>query len=182
VSSPDAADRVVILDRDGTLVIDRGYLDDPAGLEFEPGAAEALRRLYSHRYRLVVISNQSGVGRGYFALDTLEAMNARLAVMVREAGARLEGIYTCPHAPRENCDCRKPAVGLMTRAAADLGFNPASAIVIGDKETDVEFGRNAGAMTVLIAADGPPPTIRVRPDVVAPNLLEAARSVIALRD
>ncbi|MFI4868873.1 MAG: D-glycero-alpha-D-manno-heptose-1,7-bisphosphate 7-phosphatase [Steroidobacterales bacterium] len=131
-------DKVVILDRDGTMVIDCAYLDDPAGLEFLPSAAEGLRWLSSRGYRVVVITNQSGVGRGLFPIERVYAM---------EAGARLEYIYFCPHAPDAGCDCRKPALRLMTRAAAELGFDPASAIVIGDKESDVEFGRRAGAVT-----------------------------------
>jgi D-glycero-D-manno-heptose 1,7-bisphosphate phosphatase len=179
VNGPDASDRVVILDRDGTVVVDRGYLDDPAGLEFEPGAAAGLQRLYSHGYRLIVVTNQSGVGRGFFTLECVEAMNERLKVMVEDAGARLEGIYFCPHAPDAACACRKPALGLLTQAAADLGFNPSSAIVIGDKESDIEFGRRAGAMTILIAANAQAPNVLMRADVVAPNLMEAARAVIS---
>lgn len=172
-----AVDKVAILDRDGTIVVDRGYLDDPAGLEFEPGAAEGLNWLYSHGYRLVVITNQSGVGRGYFPAERLDAMNARLNLMVEEAGARLEGIYACPHSPDAGCACRKPALGLMTRAAADLGFDPASAVVIGDKESDIEFGRRAGATTILISGNAPTSHVRVKPDIVAPNLMEAARAL-----
>ena len=171
------ADRVVILDRDGTIVIDRGYLSDPAGLEFEPGASDGLKWLYSHRYRLVVITNQSGVGRGYFSLERLEAMNARLNAMVENAGARLERIYSCPHAPDAGCACRKPALGLMTRAAADLGFNPAAVVVIGDKESDVEFGHRAGAATILIAAAGRRAQILSKPDLIAANLMDAALAV-----
>jgi D-glycero-D-manno-heptose 1,7-bisphosphate phosphatase len=181
MSAAGAADKVVILDRDGTLVIDRGYLDDPEGLEFEPGAVEGLKWLYSHDYRLVVITNQSGVGRGLFTLQRLEEMNARLNIMVNDVGARLEGIYYCPHAPDAGCACRKPALGLLRRAAADLGFSPASSIMIGDKESDIEFGRRAGATTILIAAGAPTVDLRVRPDLVAPNLIEAARAVTSLR-
>src|ERR1700679_243694 len=166
----NADDRVVVLDRDGTLVIDRGYLSDPDGLEFEPGAAAALQWLYSHGYRLVVVSNQSGVGRGLFTLERLASMNARLNAMVEALGARLEGIYCCPHAPDAGCACRKPAPGLLLRAASDLGFKPESAVVIGGKESDVEFGRLAGATTIRIATDGQSEPGRTRPDSVAANL------------
>lgn len=175
------ADRVVILDRDGTIVVDRGYLSDPTGLEFESGASAGLKWLCSHGYRLVVITNQSGVGRGYFSLERLEAMNARLNAMVENAGARLERIYSCPHVPDAGCACRKPALGLMTRAAADLGFNPAAVVVIGDKESDVEFGHRAGAATILIAAAGRRAQILSKPDLIAPNLMEAARAVTSPR-
>ena len=176
MNADPAPDKVVILDRDGTLVIDRGYLDDPKGLEFEPGAAGGLKRLHSHGYRLVVITNQSGVGRGFFPMERLEAMNVRLCAMVAESGARLAGIYSCPHAPEEACTCRKPEQELMRRAAAELGFDPKAAVVIGDKESDIEFGRRAGATTILIAA--PAPTGReTRADFIAPDLEAAARIV-----
>jgi D-glycero-D-manno-heptose 1,7-bisphosphate phosphatase len=174
-------DKVVILDRDGTIVVDHGYLDDPARLEFEPDAAQGLQCLYSNGYRLVVISNQSGVGRGLFTLEQLAAMNARLNAMVEESGARLEGIYCCPHVPDDVCACRKPAQGLMLQAAADLGFNPKSAVVIGDKGSDIEFGRAAGARTILIAANAAgthdPLAAGPRPDFVSANLLHAARAL-----
>jgi len=174
-------DKVVILDRDGTVVIDRGYQSDPALLEFEPGAAAGLRLLSERGYRLIVITNQSGVGRGFFTLDQLHAMNARLNIMVESAGARLERIYFCPHAPAADCDCRKPSLGLLKLAASELGFDPASAIVIGDKETDVEFGRRAGATTVLIAGAPRAPHSSTRADIVAPNLLEAAKALTSVR-
>jgi D-glycero-D-manno-heptose 1,7-bisphosphate phosphatase len=109
-------------------------------------------------------------------------MNVRLKVMVEEAGARLEGIYYCPHAPGDGCLCRKPAPGLLLQAASDLGFNPASAVIIGDKESDIEFGRRAGARTVLIATNAPAPHVRTRADVVAVNLMEATQAVTSLRD
>lgn len=176
MSADPAPDKVVILDRDGTLVIDRGYLDDPKGLEFEPAAAEGLKWLHSHGYRLVVISNQSGVGRGFFPMDRLEAMDARLRVMVAETGASLAGIYSCPHAPEAACTCRKPEQELMRRAAAELGFDPKAAVVIGDKESDIEFGRRAGATTILIAAQAPIDP-RTRADFIAPDLEAAARIV-----
>ncbi len=178
MNAPSVSDKVVILDRDGTVVLDRGYLSDPAGLEFEPGAAEGMRLLYAQGYRLIVVTNQSGVGRGFFALERVLAMNERLHVMVEAAGAKLAGIYVCPHAPEAGCACRKPEQGLMLQAAAELGFDPASAVVIGDKESDIEFGLRAGAKTVLIAARPPGSPSRVVPHVIAPNLIEAARAVI----
>jgi D-glycero-D-manno-heptose 1,7-bisphosphate phosphatase len=181
VDSASPVDKVLILDRDGTLVIDRGYLADPAGLEFVAGAAEGVHWLYSRGFRLVVISNQSGVVRGYFSHERLQAMNARLNAMVELAGARLEGIYCCPHAPDAGCPCRKPALGLMTQAASELRFNPASAVVMGDKESDIEFGRSARAATILIAAKSPQTQLRVQPDIIAPDFTAAARAAATLR-
>jgi len=171
-----SSDRVVILDRDGTIVIDRGYLSDPDGLEFMPTAAEALRLLFDHKYRLVVVTNQSGVGRGLFSMDRLDAMNARLEAMVADAGARLTKIYYCPHTPEANCHCRKPNLGLMQQAAAELKFDCRKSFVVGDKDSDIEFGIRAGARTILLAAQpssGPTATL------VVPTLLQAAKYIIA---
>ena len=179
MSSVTKSDRVIILDRDGTIVIDRGYLGDPDGLEFEPGAAEALRLLETHGYRLVVITNQSGVGRGLFPLQRVHEMNARLETMVLDAGAHLEAIYFCPHAPDDGCVCRKPAQGLMANAVDQLRFDPTRAVVIGDKESDIEFGRLAGAMTILISAESAAASNQVQPDGVAPDLLSAVHQLIA---
>ena len=144
--------KVVILDRDGTIVIDRNYLSDAAGLEFLPGAAEGLRAMHEQGYRLIVITNQSGVGRGLFSLQSLEQMNLRLQEMFQSSGARLERIYFCPHRPDEHCQCRKPNTQLLKDAAAELGFEPSRAVVIGDQDSDVEFGKRAGAVTILVAA------------------------------
>ena len=165
------AHRVVLLDRDGTLVVDRHYLSDPGGLEFLPGAPEGLRRLHERGYRLVIISNQSGVGRGLLSLQQLRAVNARLAEMVRSIGAQLAGVYCCPHRPEEGCPCRKPGTLLVEQAARELGFDPRAAFVVGDKASDVELGRRLGAVSILIGSLALPGTF---PDHVVPDLREAA--------
>jgi D-glycero-D-manno-heptose 1,7-bisphosphate phosphatase len=171
-------DHVVILDRDGTIVIDRGYLADPDGLEFLPTVPEALRWLYAHGYQLVVATNQSGVGRGLFSIDKVEAMNARLHQMVEGIGARLSRIYFCPHGPESNCDCRKPNIGMMEQAAAELHFNPRKSVVVGDKESDIEFGSRAGAKTILLAAE--PPASGTAATMVVATLLQAATFITSL--
>jgi D-glycero-D-manno-heptose 1,7-bisphosphate phosphatase len=168
--------KVVILDRDGTIIVDRDYLDDPAGLSFLPGAAEALQWLHTHGFRLVVVTNQSGVARGRFGLERLALIHQRFAEMVALAGAHLEGIYFCPHGPDDGCDCRKPNTGLLEQAASELGFDLSSVIVVGDKESDIELGRRVFAPTILIAAaaTGRPETAA---DFVANDLREAARVI-----
>jgi len=174
----DAA-KVAVLDRDGTIVVDRHYLDDPDGLEFLPGAALGLQSLHSRGYRLVVVTNQSGVGRGLYPMDCVLAMNVRLRAMVQAIGAELAAIYVCPHAPLDHCSCRKPGQALMLRAAAELSFEPRRAVVIGDKPSDVEFARRAGALSVLIAAAAPAADWRYRPDLVCPDLSVAADALEA---
>jgi D-glycero-D-manno-heptose 1,7-bisphosphate phosphatase len=172
----EAAPRTVILDRDGTIVVDRDYLDDPAQLQFLPGALEGLRLLRERGHRLVVVTNQSGVGRGRFPLARVAEVHARLGHLLREAGAAIDGIYYCPHRPEDRCECRKPKPALVLQAAAELGFEPAASVVIGDKSSDIELGRNLGATTMLVSAtgrtsDGTP----AAPDYVVRDLLEAAR-------
>lgn len=168
----------VVLDRDGTVVVDRDYLDDPDALEFLPGAAEALRRLHRRGYRLVVISNQSGVGRGRFSLERLQQINARLLQMVRAAGADLAGIYCCPHRPEEGCACRKPGTQLLLQAAGELGFDPKAAVVVGDKASDVELGKRVGAVTMWIRDDrGRGSRPEPHADHVVPDLAAAARLI-----
>ena len=164
------------------MVFDRVYLNDPAGLEFLPGAAEGLRLLHERGYRLVVISNQSGVGRGLITLPQLDAMNVRLSAMVEAAGARLTGIYCCPHTPEDHCDCRKPGTALVLQAAAELGFDPRDAVMIGDKDSDIECGRRVGAATVLITAEKALGSKDLQADAAAADLVGAACAVFALRE
>jgi D-glycero-D-manno-heptose 1,7-bisphosphate phosphatase len=175
VSQRDA-DKVVVLDRDGTIVLDRHYLSDPAGLEFLPGAAEGLREMSAAGYRLLVITNQSGIGRGLITLASMQQMNERLTQMVAGAGAHLERIYFCPHRPEEHCDCRKPRPTLLLRAASELGFTPAKAVVIGDKASDIEFGAAVGATTMLISAASGAGGAHAA-DYVVRDLAEAARTL-----
>ena len=174
--NPATTRQVVVLDRDGTIVIDRGYLDHADGLEFLPRAAEGLQKMADQGHRLIVITNQSGVGRGLIPLARLHEMNVRLIQMVREVGAHIERIYFCPHRPEDHCACRKPQIQLMSEAASELGFEPAAAVVIGDKGSDMEFGRRAGAATILIssspAGSGPVP---IRADFIAADLVAAAQ-------
>lgn len=145
----------MVLDRDGTINIDRHYISDPAQLEFLPNAARGLQRLQALGCRLVIITNQSGVGRGYFLLEDLERVHRRLREMIAGLGVTIEGIYFCPHRPDEGCACRKPGTELMERAARELGFDPAESVVIGDKVSDVEFGKAVGARTLLISPEMP---------------------------
>jgi D-glycero-D-manno-heptose 1,7-bisphosphate phosphatase len=166
--------KVVVLDRDGTIVVDRHYLADPDDLKFEAGAESGLRKMSEMGFRLVVITNQSGIARGFLSLPRLEEIHERLRQMLHSIGVRLEGIYFCPHAPGEGCECRKPNLGLMRQASAELGFDMSESIVIGDKDSDVEFGRRAGALTLQIGKPESQLQSATTPDHVVVNLKEAA--------
>jgi len=167
----------VAFDRDGTLIVDKNYLSDPALVELLPGAREAMDELRAAGYGIVLVTNQSGVGRGYFSLRSVEDVHARLRELVGE----FDGIYICPHAPEEACYCRKPRPGMLVQASRELGFDLSQCTVIGDKDVDVDLARNAGARAVLVTtgygaqhlAEG-----RVQPDYVAANLGGAVRWIL----
>ena len=144
------AKRYVLLDRDGTVNVDRGYLNDPDELELIRGAGPALARLREQGFGLVIVSNQSGIGRGFLDDVDLGRIHARLAELLAMDGTALDGIYCCPHLPTDRCACRKPETALVDRAAADHGFDPAESFVVGDKACDIELGRRLGATTILV--------------------------------
>jgi D-glycero-D-manno-heptose 1,7-bisphosphate phosphatase len=140
----------VLIDRDGTLNVEKQYLSHPDQLEFIPGSAQALKRLEDRGIGVCVLTNQSAIARGYFDQAQLNKVHERLVKLLANYGVALKGIYYCPHAPDDNCDCRKPMPGMIFRAMADHHFNASHAWVIGDKESDVQMGRAVGAKTILV--------------------------------
>jgi D-glycero-D-manno-heptose 1,7-bisphosphate phosphatase len=166
---------LALIDRDGTIIIDKVYLSDPEGIEFAPGAIEGLQLLRDAGFVLVLITNQSGIARGYFDLATLAQIHNRLQCMLAVNEVRLEAIYFCPHGPDDGCDCRKPAPGMVTKAMLDLGFAPDEVVFIGDSDADMGAAAAAGVKGVRVAADGRVPLINV-----AHDFLEAARRACAL--
>ncbi|HEX7840169.1 MAG TPA: HAD family hydrolase [Kofleriaceae bacterium] len=133
----------LLLDRDGTLIADVGYPRDPARVEPMPGAFEALRALKAS-FALVIISNQSGIGRGLITQAEARAVHDRVVDVFGRAGIQFAGAYYCPHAPDAGCPCRKPAPGLLLDAARDLGLDLAGSVMLGDKASDVAAGLAAG--------------------------------------
>ncbi len=163
----------VFLDRDGTLIVEKHYLRDPAGVEPLPGTTAALRRLRDLGYRLVVVTNQSGVGRGYFRQEEVDAVHARLEALLASEGVRLDGVYCCPHRPEDHCGCRKPGTGLVERACRDLDLDPVVSAMVGDKACDIELGSRCGMATVLVQT-GDGATETCTPDVTVADLTAAA--------
>jgi D-glycero-D-manno-heptose 1,7-bisphosphate phosphatase len=166
----------VFLDRDGTINEDTGYVSDPDDLRVLPGAAEAIKRLNEEGIKVIVITNQSGVGRGYFTASDLRAVNERLEELLRLDGALLDGIYYCPHRPDERCGCRKPETGLIVRAASDHGIDLKRSFVVGDKAADVGMAKRAGARGILVLTGmGAEEKERLeeRADFVAKDILNA---------
>jgi D-glycero-D-manno-heptose 1,7-bisphosphate phosphatase len=170
-----APKRLALIDRDGTIIVDKVYLRDPDGIEFAPGAIEGLRLLRNAGFALVLITNQSGIARGYFDAATLGRIHDRLKSMLAAEDLRLEAIYFCPHGPDDGCDCRKPAPGMVTKAMRDFGFRPEEVVVIGDSDADMGAAAAAGVKGVRVAAGGRSALIGA-----APDFLEAARRACAL--
>lgn len=142
--------KYILLDRDGTIIYDKHYLSDPAGVELLPGAIEGLHKMVEMGFGLAVLTNQSGVGRGYYDEASVHACNGRMEDLLKPHGIEFDGIFFCPHTPDEACNCRKPAPGLMEQAAEALSFDPRESFMIGDKEADMGVGRNTGATTILV--------------------------------
>lgn len=179
VENPKAR-RCVFLDRDGVLNVERHYLSDPKDVELLPGVIEGLRQLQALGLYLVVVTNQSGIGRGYFELKTLDAIHGRLESLLARGGVHLDGIYYCPHHPADGCRCRKPNTLLAERAANDLGFSIRESFMVGDKPCDIEFGNQISATTFLVTTGYGREVLEsqaTRPDYAAADLIEVASLV-----
>ncbi|MGH8127514.1 MAG: D-glycero-beta-D-manno-heptose 1,7-bisphosphate 7-phosphatase [Gammaproteobacteria bacterium] len=143
--------RLIVLDRDGVINIDReDYVKSPEELKFIPGSLDAMARLTQAGYDLVIATNQSGIGRGLYSREDVEAIHRRLIRHAARHGARISGIYVCPHAPLADCECRKPAPGLLKRIANDFTLDPAKLIMIGDTSKDMQAARAVGARPILV--------------------------------
>jgi D-glycero-D-manno-heptose 1,7-bisphosphate phosphatase len=183
------AQRAVFLDKDGTLIEEVPYNVDPALIRFLPGTADGLCALHAAGFRLIVVSNQSGVAHGYFAEEALAAVEARLRDLFAAAGVPLAGFYYCPHHPdgsvpeyAVSCVCRKPFPGLILRAAREHGIDRARSWFVGDILHDIEAGHRAGCRAILIANGNE--TVWERspartPDALAADLAEAAGIIIS---
>ena len=146
------ARRAVFLDRDGTIIDDVGYPRDIAEIRFVENCLEALAALHRCGFALVIVSNQSGVGRGLITVDEMAAFHAAVAEQMALAGAPIVAAEYCPHSPDEGCVCRKPQPELLHRAAGALGIALTESWMIGDKESDVQAGAAAGCHTIRFAA------------------------------
>ena len=170
--------RAVFVDRDGVINRDVGYLHAIADWVYMPGVIEGMRRLQAAGYVLIVVTNQSGIGRGYYDRSAFETLTRFMETDLARQGVRIAATYCCPHAPDDGCACRKPRPGMLLRAAADHDLDVAASVMIGDKESDVAAGRLAGVRR----------TIRILPNagahakgdsVCLPDLVAAANWIEA---
>jgi D-glycero-D-manno-heptose 1,7-bisphosphate phosphatase len=180
----------VFLDRDGTIIEEVGYLNRLDRLAFFPWTIDAIRALNGTGLLVVVVTNQAGVALGYFDEAFVRHTHRHMDERIRAGRARVDGYYYCPHHPRgtvevyrQACDCRKPGIGMLRQAAADLGIDVARSYVVGDRWGDVELGRAAGAKAILLntgyaSRDEARPDGRAVPDHVSDNLSSAAGWII----
>lgn len=182
----------VFLDRDGTVNEEVDFLTDPGQLRLIPGAGAAVRSLNRRNLPVCIISNQSGVARGFLTEGDLGPIHARLREALAAEGAAVDRIYYCPHHPTEGiapyrtaCECRKPAPGMVLQGARELGLDPRRSFVVGDRIVDVQAGKAVGARTILVLTGYGARSVEecraagVQPDHVAPSLSGAVDFILA---
>jgi len=171
--------RAVFLDRDGTMNRDVPYCRRPEDFELFPNTARAIKRLNESGYKVIIITNQSGVARGYFTEETLARIHQKMLDQLAEGDAHIDGIYYCPHHPDDNCDCRKPKPKMVLQAAQEHDIDLHESFMVGDKPLDIQLGQNVGCRTVLVPSDpGEAGPGSCSPDYTAVDLYQAALWII----
>jgi len=179
--------RAVFLDRDGVINVDHGYVHRVDDFCFVPGSAQAMQRLSAAGWRLVVVTNQSGIARGLYTADDYDRFTAHLQDELRAVGVSLDAVHSCPHLPdatlaayRRACDCRKPGPGMLLRAARELSIDLGASVMVGDRLTDVLAGRAAGVGHCALVRSGQalqPDDIR-QADAVYDDLAACATALV----
>lgn len=144
------AKKAVFIDRDGTITKDVPFCSRPEDLELVDGAAQSIKKLNDAGFLVIMITDQSGIGRGYFTEDTLNKIHKKMKQDLAKKGARVDGIYYCPHHPDDNCDCRKPKTGLIKKALQDFDISLSGSYVIGDRPRDVELAERIGGIPIKV--------------------------------
>jgi len=168
--------KAVFLDRDDTIIRDGPYLADPKGVVLFPDTIEALKRLKELDYKLIVITNQSGIGRGYLNEGQLQKIHKRINNILKEGGAGLDAIYYCPHLPDAGCECRKPNTLLYETAIKEYCIDTKKSYSVGDKESDIMAGSRVGCETILVNRNHIEPK-KCKPNHICENLIEAANYI-----
>lgn len=185
---PDRAERVgaIFIDRDGTVSEEVGYMYHAGLFRMYPWTAPAIRKINESGMKSVLITNQSGIDRGYFKESMVHEVHQVLQQGLKQWEARMDGIYYCPHAPERDCDCRKPKPGLILRAARDLDIDLGKSFMVGDRYLDVRAANAAGVRSVLVrCGDGASEVEKyanqpvLQPNFVADNLLDAVDAILS---
>lgn len=168
--------KAVLLDRDGTINIDKGYVYKLQDFEFLPGAIDALKRIYKNDFRLFVVTNQSGLALNYYTFEDMEEVHRYLLGSLHKEGVEIEKIYICPHHPKVSiCNCRKPEPGMLERAISEFNIDVTKSYMIGDKNTDIEAGRKVHLKTILLGKQNS------LADCCCCSLLEAADIILGVK-
>ncbi len=146
-------DRTVFIDRDGTINVNYGYINNPNDFKMYPSVAKGIKLLQENGFKIIVITNQSGIARGYFSEKTLGEIHEKMKKDLSKEDAMVDAIYYCPHHPDEKCNCRKPKPGLLEKAIKDFDIDIEKSFIIGDRMLDVEAGYKIGLKTVLVPED-----------------------------
>lgn len=171
----------LFMDRDGTICEEVEFLDDLSKLRLIDGSAKAIEMINKSGMKAVVVTNQSGVGRGLFTEDFLNRVHEELRKLLEKEGAFLDGIYYCPHLPDDRCLCRKPEQGMLRKASEDMGIDFTKSYMVGDKAIDIEFAHKAGAKGIMVRTGyGEEEIMKClsTPDYIAENLLDAVRWIL----
>ena len=183
--------KAIFLDRDGVINAKVINLVSPEQFVLADGrVARAIKKINNSRYMAIVVTNQPIIAKGFCTFEDMEAIHKKMRDLLAEQGARIDAVYVCPHHPEKgfenevtalkiDCDCRKPRPGLLLKAAQDYKIDLSESWMIGDNESDIEAGRNAGVRTVLLAAEG---SIKIKPDLIKRDLLAAVDAVLAEYD
>jgi len=167
--------KAILIDRDGVIVEDIGYHHKLEDLRIVPNAIEGLK-LLSEDFKLIIITNQSGIGRGYYTFQDYQKFNEYMLKELDKHKIKIEKTYVCPHKPDDNCECRKPKTKLIKDAAKEFDIDLTKSFMIGDKKIDVEMGHNAGCKSILVlTGNGMKEKENAKADYVAEDLLDAAK-------
>lgn len=178
-------ERAVFLDRDGTVIVERGYLSDATQIELIPGVTDALRRLRDNGWKLVIVTNQSGIARGLYTEDDFRLVQARVEELLVGEGIVLDGVYYCPHHPDFSgpCECRKPGPGMYIQAARELRIDLSASVYVGDRSSDVEAAERFAGRGFLVLTGYGTEAVSLPPvAVVVRDLADAADRVLAEGD
>lgn len=168
----------IFVDRDGTLIEEVNYLSRVEDLRLFPFTSDATKLLKRGGYLVIVVTNQSGIGRNIYSEDDMHAIHAEIQT---ELGGAIDGFYYCPHLPCDGCDCRKPGLGMIEAACRDLDVDLAGSWIVGDKTIDVETGQNAGIRTAFVLTgygEKHRPQLECPPDIIADDLMDAANKML----
>lgn len=180
----------VFMDRDGTINEEVSYLSRMEQLRLYPQTYEAIRRINAAKMKAVVVTNQSGIARGYFSEDFVRSVHERINELLRAEGAHIDGFYVCPHHPiygngiyKQHCECRKPKPGMLLQAAEEMNIDLTRSYMIGDMLKDIEAGKKAGAKGVLVLTGYGPNIVRTdMPAYIAGDILDAVGWIMKDRE